>query len=74
MQVLWGVLTAAIGVFLFVCGSTRSEFVVYRLLAARAKLLWGDRVHSFLQVVGILVALFGIAMALGYIPVRERLD
>ncbi len=67
MHISWGILTTAIGAFMFVCGKTRSQFVVYRLMVARSKILWGDKVHGFYQVVGVIVALVGIAMALGYV-------
>ena len=53
MSVLWGLLMATIGGLLFFWGRSRSESVVYRLLAARSRILWGDRVHSFYQVVGV---------------------
>lgn len=66
-HLFWGLLTAAIGLFMLVCGTIRSEFVVYRLLAARARLLWGDRVHGFFQVSGALVAIMGVLMALGVV-------
>ena len=55
MNLLWGSLTALIGLYIFVSALTKSEFIVYKLLAARAKLLWGDHVHTFLMVVGVLI-------------------
>ena len=67
MHVLWGLLIIAAGVFMFVCGLSKSEFIIYRLLAARSKLLWGDNVHRFYQVVGVIVALFGFLVAVGYV-------
>jgi hypothetical protein len=67
MNILWGLLTAAIGLFMLVCGTTQSEFVVYRLLAARSKILWGDAVHRFFQVSGLIVMVLGILWAMGLI-------
>ena len=67
MHVLWGCLIAAVGLFLFVSGTTRSEFVVYRLLVARSKLLWDEPVHGFHQVSGVLVFVFGVLLAVGVI-------
>jgi len=63
MHILWGCLIAAVGLFLFLSGATKSKFVVYRLLVARAKFLWGELVHSFHQVAGILVVAFGVLFA-----------
>ena len=53
----------AVGVLFHVWGRTRSEFVIYRLLAARSRLLWGDRVHGFYQVVGLIMVVFGALVA-----------
>lgn len=67
MHVLWGMLMAAAGVFMFVCGRSKSEFVIYRLMAARSKMLWGENVHRFHQAAGAIVALLGVLWALGYV-------
>lgn len=55
MNYLWGSLMALIGLFLFVSALRKSEFIIYKLLVARSKLLWGDNVHSFLVVVGVIL-------------------
>ncbi len=70
MKVFWGCVMAVIGLVMFIWGFRKSEFVIYRLLAARSKILWGENVHKFYQVVGILVILAGILVALGYIPMK----
>jgi len=67
MHILWGCLIAAVGLFLSVFGTTKSEFIVFRLLVARSKILWGKRVHGYFQVVGVLVFVFGVLVALGVI-------
>ena len=64
MGIIWGLLTAAIGTLFFVWGRARSEFVVYRLLAARSRILWGDRVHGFYQVVGVILIVVGVVLAI----------
>ena len=63
MGILWGLIIAAVGALFIVWGRTRSEFVVYRLLVARSRVLWGDRVHSFYQVAGTLMIIAGAAVA-----------
>ena len=67
MNVLWGVLMAAIGLFMLVCGTIKSEFVVYRLLVTRSRILWGqgDAVHRFYQVVGLILVVLGGLWAAG---------
>lgn len=55
MNYLWGSLMALIGVFLLVSALRKSEFIIYKLLVARAKLIWGDNVHSFFVVVGVIL-------------------
>lgn len=67
MHVLWGCLTAAAGLFMLVCGLLKSEFVVYRLMIARSKILWGENVHRFYQIVGVIVMVFGALVALGFV-------
>ena len=63
----WGWVVAAIGALFAFWGSTRSEFVVYRMLAARSGMMWGDRVHGFFQVVGGILVVLGALWALGVI-------
>ena len=52
MHILWGCLIAAVGLFMVICGSTKSEFVIYRLMVARFKILWGEKVRRFYRTVG----------------------
>ena len=67
MNSFWGTLMAIIGLFMLVCGTVKSDFVVYRLLVARSRILWGDAVHRFFQVSGVIVAVLGILWASGVI-------
>ena len=64
MGIIWGLIIAAIGALFIAWGSTRSDFVVYRLLAARSRILWGDRVHGFYQVSGAIMIVVGAAIAI----------
>ncbi len=67
MNILWGCLIAAVGLFLVICGSTKSKFIIYRLLVARSRILWGEKVHRFYQIAGAMVIVFGTLLALGCI-------
>jgi len=67
MHPLWGILMIAVGLFMLICGLTKSDFIVYRLMTARSKLLWGENVHRFYQVVGAIVIVIGILAVLGVI-------
>jgi len=67
MHVLWGILIVLAGLFLFICGSLKSNFIIYRLLVYRSRILWGDNVHRFHQVAGAMVIIFGVLFALEYI-------
>jgi len=67
MGILWGCLIATIGFFMIKCASTKSEFVIYRLLVARSRILWGEKVHRFHQVAGAMIIVFGALVALGFI-------
>ena len=52
---------------MLVCASLKSEFVIYRLLVYRSKILWGEKVHRFHQITGAVVIVFGALVALGCI-------
>ena len=65
MHLLWGILMVVIGALLFVGASMQSEFILYRLLVYRSKILWGDNVHRFHQIAGIIVVVFGVLVAAG---------
>ena len=67
MHILWGWLIAATGLFMVACGLLKNEFLIYRLMAARSRILWGENVHRFYQVVGGILIVFGTLVALGYI-------
>lgn len=67
MHVLWGTLMVAAGLFLLVCGTLRSDFIVYRLLVARSKMLWREYTHRFHQVAGAIIIVLGVLWALGCI-------
>ena len=55
------------GLFLLICGTLRSQFVLYRLLVARSRMLWGDNVYRFHQIAGAAVIVVGVLVALGYV-------
>ena len=67
MHIFWGSLIMAAGLFMLVCGSLKSRFIIYRLMTARSKILWGENVHRFHQVAGTMVIVFGALVALGII-------
>ena len=46
---------ALIGLFLFISALRKSDFIIYRLFVARSRKLWGENVHSFYVVVGIIL-------------------
>lgn len=66
MGIIWGLIIAAVGALFIVWGRTRSNFVIYRLLVARSRILWGegDRVHGFYQVSGAIMIAVGAAIAI----------
>jgi len=67
MHLLWGILIVLAGLFLLVCGRLKSDFLIYRLIVARSKILWGDNTHRFHQIVGAIVIVVGVLVAVGYI-------
>ena len=67
MHVFWGILMAAVGLFMLVCGTLKSEFFIYRLMVARSRILWGELVHRMFQVIGLIIIVLGVLWALGAI-------
>ena len=68
MNILWGIIIMVAGLLLLLGGTLKSDFIIYRLMVARSKILWKENVHQFYQIVGAIVIVFGILLALGYIP------
>lgn len=65
MHILWGSLIIAAGLFMLVCASLKSQFIIYRLMVNRSKILWGENVYRFHQITGAVVIVFGALVALG---------
>jgi len=55
MNFVWGSIMVIIGLFFLISAIKKSEFIIYKLFTARAKLLWGDNVHVFFVVVGVIL-------------------
>jgi len=67
MSILWGILIIIAGVLLLIGGTLKSNFIIYRLMVARSKILWGEKVHRFYQFAGLIVIIFGILVTIGII-------
>lgn len=67
MNIIWGILTIIIGLFMLISSIMKSEFIIYKLLVARSKILWGKNAHNFLMISGLLIIIFGILMIIGII-------
>jgi hypothetical protein len=67
MNILWGILMIGIGSFMLIGGLTKSDFIIYRILVARSRILWGENVHKFYQIIGPILIVFGILIAIGVI-------
>lgn len=64
---LRGIVMMATGVLLVCWGSTQSKLVVYRLLAARSRILRGEWVNRCFQVVGAILIVLGPLWAIAII-------
>ena len=67
MHILWGILIIFAGLFMTISATVKSNFIIYRLLVYRSKILWGEYVHRFHQIAGAIVIVVGVLVALGYI-------
>lgn len=61
----WGFVMMAVGALFILWATTRSTFFLYRLFVARSKLLLGEKVHRFYQLVGGAIILVGSLMVAG---------
>ena len=60
MNYVFGTIFIIIGLFFIISAYKKSEFIIYKILIARSKLLWKDNVHNFYKIVGLLFIIFGI--------------
>ena len=67
MHILWGILIILAGLFITISATVKSNFIIYRLLVYRSKILWGEHVHRFHQISGVIVIVVGVLVDLGYI-------
>ena len=67
MHFLWGGLMIAVGLFMLICSILETNFIIYRLMVARSKILWKENVHLFYRVVSTIIILFGILIIIGII-------
>ena len=68
MNLFWGLLMAAVGLSMLVCGTLKSGFIIYRLMVARSRILWSEEtVHRMYQVSGSIIMILGLLWALGLI-------
>ena len=58
---MWaGVLIAVFGALLVIAAVTRTEFLPYRLVVARSRILWKNRVHEFHMAAGVMCIVAGL--------------
>ena len=67
----WGIVVAAVGLLMSLGGITKSNFFLYRMIVSRQRHFLGDRVHSYFIVAGLIMAVFGVLLAVGVIPSRN---
>ncbi|MDB0005855.1 hypothetical protein N9E02_01300 [Ilumatobacteraceae bacterium] len=60
---MWGLLMILIGGWIALSAQKKSTNGIYRLLEARARVLWKDNVHRFLSFSGAAIAVVGILLA-----------
>ena len=69
-QIIWSVLAVAIGLYMHVSARKRSESLPYKLMHARASVMWKpENAHVFLATSGLLVSSYSLVWGLGYLDV-----
>jgi len=68
MDLIWALLMILAGLILLICGLTRSEFIICRLLRARPKILLGETgAYVLLTMSGLIVIILGILFYFGFL-------
>jgi len=65
MEKFWSLIVIIIGLLILIGSIKKSEFILFKLIVARAKILWGNSVYLFLMISGIFVMIFGVLMFFG---------
>ena len=65
--VYFGIIMILIGLFFSISGFRKSEFIIYQVLILKSRKIWGENVHKFYQIVGLIIILVGILVTLGVI-------
>src|SRR6056300_668085 len=69
-QIIWSVLAIAIGLYMHISARKRSESLPYKLMHARASVMWKpENAHAFLATSGLLVSSYSLVWGLGYLDV-----
>lgn len=66
MRFFLGAIVIAIGLFFFLCASMKSDFFIYQMFVARARIKWKDKVYLFHKVIGIIIINFGLLIAMKF--------
>jgi len=70
INILWGSLIIVIFVLMFIAATVKSDFIVYKLLVARTKLLFKEHAYEAHQVFAVLGIIFGLLLVFGVIPTK----
>jgi len=65
MGAVWAVILVVIGLRIGLWARASSTSPIYRLLRARAALMWGERTDLFMAVSGAMMAVWGLAGLIG---------
>ena len=67
VNLFWGSVMMGIGLFMLVCGTRKSNVLIYRIISAPSRRLWGDNVHRFYQAAGTAVIVAGVLMLIRHL-------
>jgi hypothetical protein len=62
MEKYWAVVMTLVGLWMIVSSITKSKFIIYRLIHARAKIFWKDKAHLFILVSGVIISFVGMLL------------
>ncbi len=65
-NIIYGILTIIIGLFMLIRSIVKSEFIIYKLLITRSKILFGKNIYEFMMVSGVLIIIVEFLMTVGF--------
>jgi hypothetical protein len=62
MKINWSIVMILVGLYMAISSITKSKFIIYKIIYARAKIMWKSKTHFFILVSGIIISVVGMLL------------